>query len=305
MDILTAFEQYLIDQDRSPLTVSGYVADMKRFAAWFTQTNGEAFALESVTPSDIREYRQHLQVTEQRKANTVNRKLAAIAAMMSWAENSGRIASNPSANIKLIRQEATAPKWLTKKEQFALERAIEKDLQLSKLRYPKRWLTRRRDASLTQFMFNTGMRLSEISSLRLSDVQVAERSGKVLVRQGKGNKQRVVPLNADARKALQEWLAVRPETGSDFLWLAVEASAEEGLGPRALQRILKRYAEEAGLEDLTPHVARHTFAKNLADQGVGLEKIASLLGHSNLNTTRIYLMPDERDLEQAVRKLEK
>jgi site-specific recombinase XerD len=304
MNTLNEFEKHLKDQDRADLTVRGYLADVKRFVTWFTQTNGESFALESVTPSDIREYRQFLQVTEQRKAGTINRSLAAIQSLMSWAHASGRVASNPASGIKPVRQVPSAPQWLTKKEQYALERAIEKDLQLAQLRYPKRWRTRRRDASLVQFMFHTGMRLNEISTLRLGDIQLGERSGKVLIRQGKGNKERIVPLNSEARKAIQEWLAVRPEAESDFLWLAIEAETKK-LSPRALQRIIKRYAEEAGLADLTPHVLRHTFAKNLADQGVGLEKIASLLGHSNLNTTRIYLMPGERDLEQAVRKLEK
>jgi site-specific recombinase XerD len=74
---------------------------------------------------------------------------------------------------------------------------------------------------------------------------------------------------------------------------------------RAVQRVLKRYGQEAGLNELTPHIARHTFAKNLVNQGVGLEKVASLLGHSSLNTTRLYTTPNQHDLELAVEKLEK
>ncbi|MCX6064940.1 MAG: tyrosine-type recombinase/integrase, partial [Chloroflexi bacterium] len=111
-----------------------------------------------------------------------------------------------------------------------------------------------------------------------------------------------VPLNAEARKALQEWLSVRPQTEGDFMWVAVE-SESSGLSGRAVQRILQRYAQEAGLEVLTPHICRHTFAKNLINQEVGLEKVGTLLGHANLNTTRGYITPDERDLEFAVEKL--
>lgn len=304
MNMLSGFKAHLQDIDLSPLTTHGYLGDVNQFAIWFTQTNGETFSLESVTPTDIRAYRQFLQVTEQRKASTVNRKLAALSALMSWARNSGQISSNPTDGVKLVKQTQSAPRWLDKKQQFALQRAIEKDLQLSKLRYPKRWVTRRRDASLVQFLFNTGLRLGETIALRLNDVEISERRGNVLVRMGKGNKQRSVPLNADARKALQEWLDVRPQTASDFVWVAVE-SETGGLSGRAIQRVLHRYGQDAGLDELTPHIARHTFAKNLVNQGVGLEKVASLLGHSSLNTTRIYTTPDEHDLEMAVEKLEK
>jgi integrase/recombinase XerC len=234
----------------------------------------------------------------------VNRKLAALSALMSWAKSCGKISSDPTEGIKLVQQTVSAPKWLDRKEQFSLQRAIEKDLQLSKLRYPKRWLTRRRDASLVQFLFNTGLRLSETIALHLNDVELSDRRGSVLVRMGKGNKQRRVPLNSEARKALQEWMAVRPQTDSHFVWVAVE-SETNGLSGRAVQRVMHRYGQDAGLEELTPHVARHTFAKNLVNSGVGLEKVASLLGHSSLNTTRIYTTPDEHDLEMAVEKLER
>ena len=76
------------------------------------------------------------------------------------------------------------------------------------------------------------------------------------------------------------------------------------LSSRSVQRALSRLGKAAGLERLTPHVLRHSFAKNLIDFGVGLEKVAALLGHSNLNTTKIYITPNQKDLEQAVERLE-
>ena len=302
MDTLTPFAQYLSDQDRSPLTASGYLADIKHFSAWFEQTNHEAFCPERVTPSDIKAYKQHLLVVDRRAASTVNRHLAALSAYFRWARETGQVHSDPTERVKSVQQVANAPKWLDKHEQFALQRAIERDLQLSKLRFPKRWLTRRRDASLVLFLLNTGLRLSEATALRLGDVQISERKGNVHVQNGKGGKQRNVPLNTDARNALQQWLDVRPVTGSEHIWLAVESDSDS-LSGRAVQRILQRYAQDAGLEELTPHICRHTFAKNLVNQEVGLEKVGALLGHANLNTTRLYIIPDERDLEYAVEKL--
>lgn len=302
METLKPFETYLHEQDCAVLTVRGYLADLEHFALWFNQTNAEALSPERLTPTDVKAYKQHLLVVERRKASTVNRRLAALSAYTKWALGTGQIHSDPTLNVKSVKQVANAPKWLDKQEQFALQRTIERDLQLSKLRYPKRWVTRRRDASLTLFLLNTGLRLGELIAMRLGDVQLSERKGSLLVQNGKGNKQRNVPLNLEARKTLQEWLAIRPQTESDYVWVAVEGE-QDGLSGRAVQRILERYAQEAGLEELTPHTCRHTFAKNLVNQGVGLEKVAALLGHANLNTTRLYVTPDARDLELAVEKL--
>ncbi len=302
MENIITFEHYLSNQDRSPLTASGYLADVKHFSAWFEQTNHEVLNPERVTPSDVKAYKQHLLVTDRRAASTVNRHLAALSAYFKWARETNQIHSDPTEKVKSVQQVVSAPKWLDKHEQFALQRAIERDLQLSKLRYPKRWVTRRRDASLVLFLLNTGLRLSEATAMRLGDIQISERKGSVHVQNGKGSKQRNVPLNTEARNALQEWLDVRPVTDSDHIWLAVE-SGSDGLSGRAVQRILQRYAQDAGLEELTPHICRHTFAKNLVNSGAGLEKVAALLGHTNLNTTRLYITPDERDLERAVEAL--
>ena len=301
-NLLNDFENYMSELDVSPLTTRGYLADLRHFSRWFQQINGETLCPERLTPTDVKAYKQHLLVVERRKASTVNRRLAALSAYGKWARQTGLILSNPTENIKSVQQVLSAPKWLDKHEQYALQRAIERDLQHAKLHYPKRWLTRRRDASLTLFLLNTGLRLGELIALHLDDVQLSERKGSVLVQNGKGGKQRTVPLNTEARKALQEWLDVRPLSDSDFIWVAVEGETD-ALSGRTIQRILQRYAHEAGLEELTPHLCRHTFAKNLVNQDIGLEKIGALLGHANLNTTRLYITPDERDLEYAVEKL--
>ena len=298
--LIDAYKTHLENEDRSALTVTGYVADARLFIVWFEKHNAETFKIESVTPSDVREYRQYLQEIQKRKANTVNRKLASLSSLMRWGIESGRVSSNPVAKMKYVKKVVQSPKWLDKNEQYALQRAMEKNLQLAQLRYPKRWVTRRRDVSIVIFMLNTGLRLSETVSLKLEDMEISERKGQVLVRQGKGNKERIVPLNSDAREALNEWLKVRPSSDCSRLWLSIESGTDQGLTGRAVQRVLKRYGEDAGIEKLTPHVLRHSFAKNLTNKGVGIEKVAQLLGHENLNTTQIYIKPDFKDLEKAL-----
>ena len=300
MDLLNEYKDYLENEDRSKLTVIGYTTDMRLFMAWFEKQNSESFTLENITPTDVREYRQYLQTIQGLKANTVNRKLASLASLMNWGMASGRISVDPTEKMKFVKKEKSTPKWLDKHEQFALQRIIEKDLQIAQLRFPKRWTTRRRDASIVIFMLNTGLRLSETIALNLDDLEISERKGKVLIRQGKGNKERVVPLNTDAREAVQAWLKMRPDSNCKRFWLAVEGGSDQGLTSRTVQRILKRYGQEAGIGNLTPHVLRHSFAKNRINKGVGVEQVAQLLGHENLNTTQIYIKPDFKDLERAV-----
>ena len=298
--LLNKFQKHLDDQDLSPLTIKGYLSDLQHFDRWFEQTNGEALTVQRITPTDVKEYKHFLLGVERRKAGTVNRRLAALTSLCKWARLTKQITSDPTENIKGVAGVARGPKWLDKHEQHRLMRAIENDLELAKQKYPKRCVTRRRDASMILFLLHTGLRLSEAINLQMNDIQLSERKGSVLVQNGKGNKQRSVPLNSDARKALQEWNEVRPP--SDHLWMTVEGE-HESLSGRTVQRILQRYAKTADVKELTPHTCRHTFAKNLVDNGVGLEKVAALLGHSSLNTTRIYIAPSERDLELAVEHL--
>ena len=149
------------------------------------------------------------------------------------------------------------------------------------------------------FLWHTGLRVSEAITLTQRDVQLSERKGQVTVR-GKGTKQRTVPLNTEARQALQAWLDVRPITADDAVWISTETDC--ALTVRSVQHVFERYGRAAHVEHLSPHVLRHCFGKNLIDAEVSLEKVAALLGHSNLNTTRIYITPSEQDLAQAVER---
>ncbi|MCP4539925.1 MAG: tyrosine-type recombinase/integrase, partial [Chloroflexi bacterium] len=125
----------------------------------------------------------------------------------------------------------------------------------------------RRDVPLVHLMLHTGLRGEEVTVLKVENVELRDRSGKMKV-MGKGNKQRTIPLNAEARAALSAWIKMRPET--DVVEVFVGRQGDK-LGERAIQRVVSRIGKAAGVEDLTPHVLRHSFAKNLVNAGVGLE----------------------------------
>jgi integrase/recombinase XerC len=289
MSDLEQFEFWLREQDRSAQTVRGYLADLRQFAAWFEGTNGKALRVEEVTPADVREYRGWLQGVKRSSAATVRRHLMGIRAYCRWGVAMGRIERDPTLRIKTPREEKLSPGWLTKQEQWRLVREAERGIQAADT--PTRRNLALRDWALVVFLLNTGLRIAEACALRWEDVQMGERSGWVVVR-GKGNKSRRVPLNAEARKALTAWQGEGGNSGSVF-----------GLTASGAYRRLAEMGRRAGVE-VHPHTLRHTLAKNLVDGGAGLHEVAALLGHSSLNTTRVYVTPGERDLERAMRVLE-
>jgi integrase/recombinase XerC len=272
---------------KSPHTITAYTRDIRLFSKWFSQTNGRELTPERITPIDVREYRAYLLHVKDYKPATINRKLSSISAFCKWAREAGLISANPADRISQVDEVRPAPKWLDKNEQYALLRAVQEK-------------GRQRDVALITLMLNTGLRVSEVSELEIRHIEMSPRKGSVTVR-GKGTKFRTVPLNVDTRKALQAYLEERPGANSDDpLFLGQRGG---GLQPSGIYYLVGRYAYDARLEDVTPHTLRHTFGKNLVDAGVSLDRVAQLLGHESVDTTRIYTQPSEQDLQREVEKI--
>ena len=297
------FTDWLLAQDRSPVTARNYRSDLIIFNRWFEQTNGTPLTPELLTPTDVREYRQYLLAVERRKASTINRRLAALSAYSTWAQEQGLLDYNPTESVRAVGVQARAPRWLDRQAQAALLRELE--LLRNASRTPAANFRSRRNQAIVLFLLNTGLRIGELCALTLDDLSINARKGHVLVRQGKGSKQRTVPLNLRIRQVLEIWLTSRQawlerlEIDSEHLFIGHQDCS---LQPRSIQKMISNVGERIGLE-LTPHVLRHTFGKNLINAGVSLEKVAALLGHSNLNTTRLYVTPGQQDLEKAVEVL--
>lgn len=300
--LLNEFQAYLLTEDRSPVTIAGYVGDVHLFSQWFEKQYKEPLNPKALTNDAVRGYKQYL-LDQAAKPKTVNRRLAALATYAHWLDQAGYVKNsrNPVQGVKAVKEVELSPKWLDKKERAALLRAVDKVVEDAVRHYPRLRLMVVRDAAIVRLILFAGLRVGEIVQLRLGDITLDERKGNVVIREGKGTKRREVPLNSKIRKALLDYLRVRQNLTNDDLFLG---QRDEGIQSKTVQRAVQRFAGEAGLENVTPHVLRHSFAKALIDSGVTLEKVATLLGHSNLNTTRIYTTPGERDLEEAVKTLE-
>lgn len=284
-DCIAPFLAHLAALDRSRNTIHAYRVDLQQFSSWFESVNGDAMAPDLITPTDLREFKTWSVKQRNAKPSTVNRKLASLSAYLKWAVEEGMIDAAPRMP-STAEQVPISPKSLDRKEMHALIRAVERSGNT-------------RDQAILALLLNTGLRVRELSDLNLNDVEMTERKGKLVVRSGKGNKRREVPINAEARRALNVYLKQRGQTQGALF------SGQQGgrLGTRGIQDVVRKYGRIAGLDSLTPHRLRHTFCTNLLHSGVDLVTVARLAGHSNIATTTIYTQPNERTMEHAVEGL--
>ncbi|MDD3492931.1 MAG: tyrosine-type recombinase/integrase [Candidatus Thermoplasmatota archaeon] len=280
---ISSWIERLSQEDLSVHTVTAYRRDATLFARWWEETNGVAFDPAAVTILDLRDYRGW--ATQKGFATrTINRRLATLRRFFDWCIRQGLSQENPVRRIHGARAVQLAPRGLDRREQGALVRAVE--------RYGNT-----RDRALITLFLHTGVRAAEASALNRGDVEIRERSGRLVVR-GKREKTRVIPLNLTIRRVLSELLAERSDT-EPALFIGRRG---ERLGVDMIRHVVSRYAHLAGLQGVTPHALRHTCAYSWLDAGLELTEIADLLGHVNLETTRIYLRSRESRLREKVER---
>jgi site-specific recombinase XerD len=285
--LIDQYRDYLTRAGRSPHTIKAYGRDVGAFAQWWEQTYGQTFNPQAVTSQDIQEYRGYL-VRGGLKPATVNRRLIALRRFFVWAKQQQQVTDSPFEVLEKVlikEQKDMAPRWLTRQEQLALVRTV-------------RAGGSQRDQAIIQTLLGTGLRISELAALEVSDVELSNRKGTLYVRAGKGSKARQIPLDKQTRQALANYLVVREEEGNKELFLGQRGPISEP----GINYLVTKYAYQARLEGCSSHTLRHSFAKNLVDAGTPLDQVATLLGHESLDTTRIYTRPSQKDLERAVRR---
>ncbi len=246
-DILKDYQTYLERVGKRANTVKAYRNDLDAFTRWFEQATGREFEPKAIDPRDITEYRGFL-IQQGRRPATVNRRLSALNRFFRWAKREGRIDQSPFEILERIHvkeQKNTAPKWLTRKDQLALVRAT-------------RQSGNRRDLAIIQTFLGTGLRISELSNLQISDVEISERSGWLRVRVGKGGKARDIPLDNKTRHALSTYMELREEDGSERLFLGQRGRINES----GIYYLVTKYASSwllrsSGGEMVRPHADSH------------------------------------------------
>ncbi len=278
-------------------TLAAYGRDLEDFSQ-FLKDAGRSIA--AAATADLRAYLSELSRRGLR-TTTVARRLSAIRQLYRFLYAEGQRADDPAAVLEGPKRDRALPKTLTLAEVDALLRAAgDGDPQaplVSRLRTA-------RLACLLEMLYATGLRVSELMALPRS---AARRDARVIVVRGKGNKERLVPLNDSAKRAMLGYLDLLAESvaGAGSKWLFPSFGESGHLTRQHFARELKALAGVAGLRaaQLSPHVLRHAFASHLLHNGADLRVVQTLLGHADISTTQIYTHVLEERLKSLVRDL--
>ena len=280
-----AVENYLRTLTAS--TADQYRRGLEDFAEWYHGTYAEEPQPALLTDEEVREWRGFLSGVRKLAASTVNVRLSAVKGL---ARSVGR-----ELSVRGVRQVEQPIAPLNGRDLGRLIAAIETHS------WGPEWL-QKRNRALVSVMARAGLRVKEVVSLDLGDIEINERSGWVKIRQGKGLKERRVPLPLQTRRALSAYLESRPKWAKrPALFLTKTGNR---LSTRAVQRLVKTAAQRAGIDkDVTPHVLRHTYATRFLRKTGDLATLQDILGHTNIATTSRYLHPDAAQMQEMVENL--
>ncbi|WP_029422777.1 tyrosine-type recombinase/integrase [Alicyclobacillus macrosporangiidus] len=269
---LNAFFSYLRDKGKSENTVRNYTRTLMEFDRWLNENGGE---FDRLTRLDVQQFINHLRENGN-VPTTVKNKFACLCTYAHYIKRSDIVEDIRVPDVRPVHN--IAPKSLERNERNRLLREVERDGNL-------------RDIAMTYMLLMTGLRVSELVALDRDDVTMSERSGSVLVRNGKGNVSRKVPMFAEVRLHLRRYLEQRKDS-EPALFLS---NRGQRISVRAVQHTLAKYG-------VHPHELRHTFVRELVSKGIDISTVAELAGHRDINVTRRYSMPTESELERAIER---
>jgi len=299
---ITAWLEYLETQRaRSPATIAEYRRDLEalfrhligpgpHYLPGLQTEHGPIVSLSDITTAHLAAYLVHLKHQHQLANSTLARKIASLKSFFSYAARTYTIPTDPAADLDLPTIQQQIPQDLSEPQIERLLAQVQGD----------DWITTR-DRAIIQTFLNTGLRVGELVRLDLAHLDLARDEIRV---RGKGDRQRIIPLNRAAKRALLDWLDLRDRFGQPPTpALFVTRRSRKRISSRAVQLLVEKYAAAAGLENVTPHTLRHTFATRLLARGANLREVQDLLGHASPATTAIYTHINHQQRREAVRRL--
>jgi integrase/recombinase XerC len=277
-DIIDRFIDYIaLERGASPHTCRAYRTDLELFAA-FLGEKGLPADVAKIDYLTIRLYLGHLYQGKRIKRASVVRKLASLRTFFRYLKREGIVEKNPAKMVAIPKGGRDLPHTLTVDEAFRFLDIPDAASPLGS-----------RDRAILEFLYSSGLRVGELTSLSLHDLDLG---GGIVRVMGKGRKERLVPIGSKAVEALNVYLARRGELmekGTDapqYLFLNHRGGR---LTPRSVGRMITKYRLQRGIvKETTPHTFRHSFATHLLDAGADLRGIQELLGHASLSTTQKY-----------------
>ena len=280
------FEQLTVEKRASEHTVINYQRDIKHLIRYCTGKSIQHWA--GVTQSDIRahiagRHRQGISST------SLQRELSAIRSFYNFLLKKRLADSNPAQHVKAPKPVRKLPKTLDIDQiNGLLEAGANSALEL-------------RDLAMFELFYSSGLRLSELAALNLTDVDLPDNS--LIVRTGKGGKSRILPIGSKAVTAINNWLQQRLKNTSISESALFVSTRGTRLGQRSIELRLEQWCKNKGIaEHIHPHMLRHSFASHLLESSQDLRAVQEILGHSNISTTQIYTHLDFQHLADVYDK---
>ena len=284
---LNLFFGFLENEKKVSLnTLQSYKRDLKQFENYLGTIEGK---YNELTNDGIKDYIKYMQ-EQGKKTSTISRGLAAIRSFYQYETKNKQVEKDPTEGIQSPKIEKRVPSVLTSSEvALLLEQPKNVDLKGT------------RDKAMLEFAYATGMRVTEIISLNVEDINLE--TGYATCRNGK--KERTVPIGEMSLKALKEYIDdARPylirDESEEALFVNVNGTR---LTRQGFWKIVKYYKEQAHIEkDITPHVLRHSFATHLLQNGADLKAIQTMLGHSDISSTQVYMQFQDPGIKNEYKK---
>ena len=272
-----------IEKGLSQNTVQSYKNDISSFAAWVEKCPD--IPLAKTTKSNINQYIAHL-FKSGLKSSSVNRKISTIKSFFIFLLKKKHILLSPVEDIDMVRQEKYLPVSMSETEVELLLKSPSLDSIIG-----------RRDRAMIEMLYATGMRISELINLKITDVDCNRLVAKVM---GKGSKERLIPYGEIAADHLNMYLQDRKDINSNEIFLS---NRGKKITRGAFWNRIKLYLRKENLkESISPHTLRHAFATHLLNRGADLRSVQILLGHSDLSTTQIYTHIAKKRLGEILKK---
>ena len=271
-----------IEKGLSNNTVSSYKNDIKSFLLWLDK---KSFNPLNINASDANNYVSKL-FGDGLKSSSVNRKISAIKSFYIFLQKKKIIMKSPIADIVMPKQEKYLPVSMSEEEVERLLNSPDLNIQIE-----------RRDKAMIEVLYATGIRISELTNLKLTDLDVNRSVLKVF---GKGSKERLVPFGEKAAESINLYLKDRKDLKSKEIFLSNRGTK---ISRGAFWQRIKIYIKRANLKiSISPHTLRHAFATHLLNRGADLRSVQILLGHSDLSTTQIYTHIAKQRLGEILKK---
>ena len=281
---LRSFFDYLyIEKGLSQNTVQAYETDILSFLNWLTKTPNINYL--NLKEDNINKYIAYL-FKSKLKSSSVNRKISSLKSLYLYLIKKNILKNSPISQVITPKKEKYLPSSMSEEE---VDRLLKSPNPSNK--------TEKRDKAMIEMLYATGMRISELVNLKLTDVDMQRCVAKVF---GKGKKERLIPFGEAALEALSDYISDRDKSPSKEIFLS---NRGKKLSRVAFWQRIKIYLIRENLKNsISPHTLRHAFATHLLNRGADLRSVQLLLGHSDLSTTQIYTHIAKQRLSEVLKK---